>query len=104
MVENTDGVRRKPAEPARLDETDRILLGLLAEDSTRSYAELGRLLHLSAPAVHERAKRLKREGVIRSTVALLDGAKIGRHLLAFVHVDTTSWAASRQLLKAQRTA
>ena len=40
MVENTDGVRRKPADPARLDETDRILLGLLAEDSTRSYAEL----------------------------------------------------------------
>ena len=99
MVENTDGVRRKPAEPARLDETDRILLGLLAEDSTRSYAELGRLLHLSAPAVHERAKRLKREGVIRATAALLDGAKIGRPLLAFVHVDTTSWAASRQLLK-----
>ena len=50
MVENTDGVRRKPADPARLDETDRKLLGLLAEDSTRSYAELGRLLHLSAPA------------------------------------------------------
>jgi Lrp/AsnC family transcriptional regulator, leucine-responsive regulatory protein len=99
MVENTDGVRRKAADPARLDETDRKLLGLLAEDSTRSYAELGRLLHLSAPAVHERAKRLKQEGVIRATAALLDGAKIGRPLLAFVHVDTTSWAVTRQLLK-----
>ena len=82
-VENTDGVRRKPADPARLEETDRKLLGLLAEDSTRSYAELGRLLHLSAPAVHERAKRLKQEGVIGATAALLDGAKIGRPLLAF---------------------
>jgi DNA-binding Lrp family transcriptional regulator len=99
MVENTDSVRRKPVDPARLDETDRKLLGLLAEDSTRSYAELGGLLHLSAPAVHERAKRLKREGVIRATVALLDGAKIGRPLLAFVHVDTTSWDVTRQLLK-----
>ena len=80
MVENTDGVRRKPADPARLDETDRKLLGLLAEDATRSYAELGRLLHLSAPAVHERAKRLRQEGVIRATAALLDGARIGRPL------------------------
>ena len=71
MVENTDGVRRKPADPARLDETDRKLLGLLAEDATRSYAELGRLLHLSAPAVHERAKRLRQEGVIRATAAVL---------------------------------
>jgi Lrp/AsnC family transcriptional regulator, leucine-responsive regulatory protein len=99
MVENTDSVNRKPADPVRLDETDRKLLGLLAEDSTRSYAELGALLHLSAPAVHERAKRLKREGVIRATVAVLDGARIGRPLLAFVHVDTTSWDVTRQLLK-----
>jgi Lrp/AsnC family leucine-responsive transcriptional regulator len=99
MSRNTDGVRRKPADPARLDEVDRKLLGLLAEDSTRSYAELGRLLHLSAPAVHERAKRLKQEGVIRATAALLDGGKIGRPLLAFVHVDTTSWAVTRQLLE-----
>jgi Lrp/AsnC family leucine-responsive transcriptional regulator len=99
MAENTDSVRRKPPDPARLDETDRKLLGLLAEDSTRSYAELGALLHLSAPAIHERAKRLKREGVIRATVASLDGARIGRPLLAFVHVDTTSWDVTRQLLK-----
>jgi DNA-binding Lrp family transcriptional regulator len=71
----------------------------LAEDSTRSYAELGRLMHLSAPAVHERVKRLKKDGVIKVTVAQLDGAKVGRPLLAFVHVDTTSWAVTRQLLK-----
>jgi Lrp/AsnC family leucine-responsive transcriptional regulator len=99
MAEDTDGVKRKPADPARLDATDRKLLGLLAEDSTRSYAELGGLLNLSAPAVHERARRLKKEGVIRATVGLLDGAKIGRPLLAFVHVDTTSWDVTRQLLK-----
>src|SRR5580692_9731414 len=99
MVENTDGVRQKPADPARLDETDRKLLGLLAEDATRTYAELGRLLHLSAPAVHERAKRLKQDGVVKATVAALDGARLGRPLLAFVHVDTASWAVTRQLLQ-----
>lgn len=99
MIENTNGIRRAPADPARLDDTDRKLLGLLAEDSTRSYAELGRIVHLSAPAVHERAKRLKQEGVIKATAAVLDGAKIGRPLLAFVHVDTKSWAVTRQLLE-----
>jgi Lrp/AsnC family leucine-responsive transcriptional regulator len=99
MDKNTDSVKRNPPDPARLDEIDRKLLGLLAEDSTRSYAELGALLHLSAPAVHERAKRLKQAGVIRATVALLDGARIGRPLLAFVHVDTSSWDVTRQLLK-----
>lgn len=37
--------------------------------------------------------------MIRATTALPDGAQIGRLLLAFVHVDTTSWAVTRQLLK-----
>jgi DNA-binding Lrp family transcriptional regulator len=99
MTENTNAIRRIPITPARLDGTDRKLLSLLAEDSTRSYAELGRILNLSAPAVHERTKRLKHVGVIKATVALLDGAKIGRPLLAFVHVDTTSWAVTRHLLQ-----
>jgi hypothetical protein len=94
-----------PSDPARLDETDRKLLGLLAEDSTRSYAELGRLLHLSAPAVHERAKRLKQEGVIRATAALLevgrsdpkatfDGAALTGYLAPFATFETTPSALS----------
>lgn len=98
MQEETNRVRPHQPAPARLDERDRTLLGLLAEDSTRSYAELGKLLHLSAPAVHERVRRLRADGVIKANVAVLDGAKLGRPLLTFVHVDTTSWAATRHLL------
>ena len=95
---NTNSVRKKPVEPVALDDKDRTLLALLAEDATRTYVELGGLLHLSAPAVHERVKRLKQLGVIKGTVASLDGAKVGRPLLAFVHVDTSSWAVTRHLL------
>ncbi|ABE31558.1 asnC-type helix-turn-helix domain protein [Paraburkholderia xenovorans LB400] len=96
-------LRAPGAQPgaASLDDTDRKLLALLAEDATRTYAELGKLLFLSAPAVHERARRLKKEGVIKATVAALDAAKLNRPLLAFVHVDTTSWAVTRQLLALQ---
>ncbi len=82
----------------KLDEKDRKLLAILAEDSSPSYAELGRQLHLSAPAIHERVKRLKSEGVIMGTVAKLDGSKIGKPLLAFIHVDTSSWAVTRSIL------
>ena len=84
--------------PAKLDAKDRTLLRHLAQDATRSYAELGRLIHLSAPAVHERVKRLKADGVIKATVAVIDGIKIGRPLLAFVHVDTTNYALTQQLV------
>ncbi len=99
MNENVDSIQRKPLRPAKLDETDRKLLTLLSEDATRSYSELGKMLHLSAPAVHERAKRLRQDGVIKATVATIDGSKVGRSLLAFVHVDTKSWAVTRQLLQ-----
>ena len=81
-----------------LDERDRKLLTLLAADATPSYAELGKLLNLSAPAVHERVKRLKRDGQIKGIAARLDGAKIGRPLLAFVHVDTNNWTITQQVL------
>lgn len=98
MSENANHVRTRLAPSARLDHKDRTLLALLAEDSLRSYADLGKLLHLSPPAVHERVKRLRQDGVIKGNVALLDGSKLGRPLLTFVHVDTTSWAVTRHLL------
>ena len=97
--QKTNPVRANYPSLIRLDRTDRILLGLLAEDSSRSYVDLGRLLDLSRPAVHERVKRLKRDGVIRSIQAKLDGCKIGRTLLTFVLVTTNGIASTRRLLE-----
>ncbi len=44
---------------------------------------------------------MKKEGVIKATVATLDAARLNRPLRAFVHVDTTSWVVTRQLLALQ---
>lgn len=73
-------------------------MAILSVDATVSYAGLSSRLNLSAPAVHERVKRLKREGVIKATVALLDPIAIGRPLLAFVQVSTTNWDPTRQIV------
>ncbi len=94
----TDIIRYTKHRPAELDAIDRKILSALAEDSSRSYAELSKLANLSAPAVHDRVKRLKRDGVIKGTVAVLDGCKLGRTLLTFLVVDTSSYNATRQLL------
>ena len=99
MNEETKDVRHRPRSAAPLDAKDRTLLGLLAEDATRSYADLGRAVSLSPPAVHERVKRLRRDGAITGTVAKLDGATVGRPLLAFVHVDTGGWGAKGAFLR-----
>jgi DNA-binding Lrp family transcriptional regulator len=94
----TDGIR-PAADPLRpIDAMDRKILGELAVQADLSYAELGERVGLSAPAVHERVRRLKSSGRIKGTVALLDGPAVGKPLLAFIHVDTVGWGKTRQLL------
>lgn len=97
VVRKTNDVQPPPEAAAKLDAVDRKLLSLLVQDSSLSYAQLSEALHLSAPAVHERVKRLKREGVVVATVAKLDAAKVGRPLLCFVQIMTNTIARTRQV-------
>lgn len=97
MSEDTNLVPAEPAKPRALDAFDRRILGVLAADSSQSYASIGASVGLSAPAVHERVKKLKASGVIRSTSAILDGAKSGKPVLAFIHVSFTGWGKSQRL-------
>jgi Lrp/AsnC family leucine-responsive transcriptional regulator len=91
MPKNTNVIRSDQVTAVRLDEIDRKLLAILSADATRSYVEMGKLLNLSPPALHERVKRMKSEGVIVGTLVRVHGAKVGRPLLAFIHVNTSSF-------------
>ena len=82
MNEKADAIRRGRAEARDLDAMDRKLLGVLVEDATTSYAELGERVGLSPPAAHERVKRLRRSGAIRRVAALIDPEATGKTLLA----------------------
>ena len=75
-----------PAVP--MDATDRRLLSLMREDSRRSYADLGRLVNLSAPAVFERARKLERAGIIRRHTVDVDPLALGLGFCAFVRIAT----------------
>lgn len=102
MAKETDEIRPNPVQTRALDAADRRLLGVLVDDATVSYAELGEQASLSAPAAHERVKRLRRDGVIRRTAALLDPHAVGKPLLAFVHVDTQGWGKTPDLMRISR--
>lgn len=97
-LKNTDEVRKSPQAGRPLDAFDRKLLGALAEDAGISYAELSQRINMSAPAVHERVKKLRASGHLRGKVALLDGPAIGKPLLAFVHVDSIGWGGTQELM------
>ena len=69
-----------------LDQIDRMLLALLKEDTKRKYTELGEIVHLSAPAVHERVKKLEYAGVIRKYTIEIDPEALGLVVRAFVRI------------------
>lgn len=75
----------------KVDDVDLELLALLQQDATRSYAALGKAVGLSAGAAHERVRKLRERGVIRRTTVEVDPAAVGRGVLAFVMVESTSW-------------
>src|SRR5919106_1680103 len=85
MHSKTDDVRPN-GKPARsLDAFDRRILNALTGDARLTYAEIGQIVGLSAPAVHERVKRLKASGVLEGTTTRVDAASVGKPFLAFVH-------------------
>ena len=98
MTKDTDLIQQKLIRETPVDDADRRLLGVLVEDAGVSYAELGARAGLSAPAAHERVKRMRRSGAIRRTAALLDADRVGKPLLAFVLVDTRGWGKTPELL------
>jgi len=85
----------KTEDHLRLDATDRKIIGELAADGRVTYAELGRRVSLSPPAVAERVQRLERAGVITGYRAEIDPRALGYQLTAIVRIKP----AARQLPK-----
>jgi len=61
-----------------LDRHDRQLLALLQEDAARTAEQLAEQVPLSASAIQRRLRRLREDGVITRTVAVLDAQQAGR--------------------------
>lgn len=67
-----------------LDDTSWELLRALQQNARSSYAELGRLVGLTPPAVADRIRRLEAAGVITGYHAAIDPTKLGLGLTAII--------------------
>ncbi len=67
-----------------MDAVDREIVALLREDARRSFQDIGRHVHLSAPAVKRRVDRLEQDGVILGYTTIIDPLAFGWHAEAFV--------------------
>ena len=69
-----------------LDSIDSKIIDHLAEFGRATWAELGSLLNLSAPAAADRVRRLEERGVIKGYAAIIDSEAAGYGLTAFINV------------------
>lgn len=80
----------------QIDEKDRRILDVLVEDSDLSIQKISKRTSIPITTVHNRIKRLKKNGVIKNYTVNLDYRKLGKDVLAFilVTVDQKSMASS----------
>ncbi|PZR96688.1 MAG: AsnC family transcriptional regulator [Candidatus Nephthysia bennettiae] len=83
-----------------MDSVDRQLLDALRQNGRATYAELARLVGLSAPAVHERVGKLEAAGVITGYHAAVAAESLGYAINALIGVFITDNADSDDLTKA----
>lgn len=72
-----------------IDDIDRKILKELQAEARVSYAELGRRVGLTTPAVIERVRKLEDAGIIVGYRAQIDPAKVGMPITAFIRMSIT---------------
>jgi Lrp/AsnC family leucine-responsive transcriptional regulator len=72
-----------------LDATDHALVAALQLDAQLRLEDLAKLVHMVPSSVHERLRRLTRDGVIRGWTIDIDASAFGLEVLAFIGVESS---------------
>ena len=67
-----------------MDDIDKKLLRLLAENADATATSLGEEVCLSVPAVNKRLAKLRQDGIIRSHTIIADSKACGKPICAFI--------------------
>ena len=81
------------------DAYDAAILGALQKDARITMAQLGRLVHLSQPAVTERVRKLELSGVITGYRAQVNYQRLGYGIRAVVRVGRAEYARIVKLVE-----
>lgn len=80
-----------------MDQLDRTIVGCLLHDGRATYAQIGDVVGLSAPAVKRRVDRLRASGAVRGFTAVIDPEVLGWTTEAYVEVFCKGNVAPHEL-------
>jgi Lrp/AsnC family leucine-responsive transcriptional regulator len=72
-----------------LDKKDFALIDALQQNASQRLEDLARMVQLAPSSVHDRLRRLERDGIIRKWTIDLDASALGLGVLAFVGIRAT---------------
>jgi Lrp/AsnC family transcriptional regulator, regulator for asnA, asnC and gidA len=74
------------ATELNIDELDLKIIDHMLEDSSISYADLGKKMHVSGGTIHVRIKKLQESGIIKGFRMDIDRRKLGYDVIAFIGI------------------
>lgn len=70
-----------------MDDINMQIIELLEKDGRITHEEIGRQLHMSRPAIHQRVAKLEEENIIESYHAKINWEKLGQVISAIVFIN-----------------
>ena len=93
---------KKMEEDEFLDKKDMAIIDYLKQNSRQSTYQISKKIGIPIPTVHNRIKKLEKEGIIKQYSLVLDQKKIGNTITVYilVHYNISVWKkeADRYLL------
>jgi len=83
-----------------MDEKDEKILKLLKENSKLTSQQISKKTLIPITTVHNRIKKLEKEGIIKRYTLELDNKKIGKNLAAFINI-TVDYTLLKQIKMSQ---
>jgi len=83
----------------QIDKLDREILGILIKDAKIPYTDIAKRLIVSPGTIHVRMKRLERLGIVRGATLIIDPAKIGYDMTAFVGIYLIKGSVYKDVIK-----
>lgn len=82
-----------------IDNVDREIISILIDDAKTPYTEIAKRIYVSAGTVHVRMRKLEHMGIVKGSTLVIDTAKLGYDLTAYLGVYLTKGSIYDAVIK-----